>query len=164
MANCFPNRVARRLRAFVLWAMVPVAAFGGRPVLACICVDGSYKPSCPMLRDAIEHNNRSHRESACCAHRIRDQEGSENSDCCHAQTTTAEPLLVDAQCCHPVVQAPVLPPVSDVASVALDHQLALDAVPVEADSILGRRGEWRVDDDTGLPTPDLVVTLRRLVI
>lgn len=161
MVNCLRNRVARRLRAFVLWAMVPLAVFGGRPVLGCLCADGSYKTSCPMLRDAIEHRNRSCRESACCALRNCDNE---DADCCQAKTTTAEPLLVNPQCCHPVVQAPVLPPLGDVASVTENQQLNLMAATVEADSLVSPRGHSRVDHDTGIPTPDLVVTLRRLII
>jgi len=150
-----------RFRAAVLWAMVPLAAVGGRPVIGCVCADGSYKTACPMLREALEHRGCACRETACCSHC-----GTEESttSCCATESDTAERSLVNSKCCHPVVQAPVLPPVAEVVSVTQDHEPSFAALPVELSVAETWPTRIRVDDDTGLPALDLVVVLRRLII
>jgi hypothetical protein len=141
--------------------MVLLAAVGGRPVIGCVCADGSFKTACPMLREALEHRHCASRETTCCNHRDREESA---ASCCESDSDTAERSLVNTKCCHPVVQAPVLPPLGEVVSVAPDHELAFAALPVELNLPGIRPTCPRVDDDTGLPAPDLVVVLRRLII
>jgi hypothetical protein len=141
--------------------MVPLAAIGGRPVLGCVCSDGSYKTSCPMLREVLEHKKCAFHETTCCRHRDRDEA---DASCCQRGTDSSECSLVNATCCHPVVQVPVLPPLGDVVTLGESDQRLSVVPPIEADSFAGLGHCTRVDDDAGLPRPDLVVTLRRLVI
>jgi hypothetical protein len=112
-----------------------------------------------MLREELAHKYGAHHEVACCGQPNREQ----TCGGCERQTS-GEPSLASHQCCHPVVGAPVLPPVGDAVAVAHDRGLVLAAVGVDSDALGGQRAHVRVDDDTGLPAPDLVVTLRRLII
>jgi hypothetical protein len=143
--------------------MVPLAAIGGRPVIGCICADGSFKVSCPMLREALAHRHGAAGETACCGHRHREHA---SCDCCgsESKSNATEGSLVNTKCCHPVVQAPVLPPLGDLVTLGESDQRLSVVPPIESDSFAGPGHCTCVDDDTGLPKPDLVVTLRRLVI
>jgi len=173
MRKTFANRVLRgRLRAVVLWAMVPLAVVNSRPVVGCICADGHYEAACPNVHKALKQaTDGSCRCLACC----RAGAASETAgDCCAAQASSCPspqgasggPFVESKPCCRAVVHAPVLPPLVD--SVTLDdvyRSPALDVAAPSSQRVFDAPSiGCRVDNDTGQPPLDLVITLGRLII
>jgi hypothetical protein len=168
-----------RFRATVIWALVPLALWNGRPVSGCVCADGHFERNCPVLAARMRQTEgqRSERESYCgcagCAAVGSDKKDSRSchneTGCCERSSPSQRPdgTEVDSKnCCRPAVQSPLLPPLVTSIQLADDHHLpALLAASLESASSLGATHvRYRVDNDTGPPPRDLVVTLRRLVI
>ncbi len=160
-----------------LWAMVPLAVFNGWPVLGCLCADGSYSSNCPALRKSASQRSD---DSCCCADACSAEQNSSSTppSCCLSKADDAADSVVRkpsdgsrqvvrcSQCCHAVVQSAVLPPLPDSVQVADEYRLpALHASTFESiDFIAAAHAACRVDNDTGHPVIDLVITLGRLVI
>jgi hypothetical protein len=174
------TRVVRSYRSRVhraaMWGMVPLALTGGWPDLGCVCADGSYLADCPALRvEAPSTAGNCRCATACPAAAESDQSV---ASCCKPATNllaeTGQPRADQAVCallqhgnsCHLVLRAGELPtllqpvrPADESGIAAADVQHAAITLPSFA-SLTGSL----VEDDTGQRPPDLVITLRRLII
>ena len=164
MVRIFQRRwIRRRLRAFVLLAMIPLAALSALPWAAgCICSDGHYEPVCQAGRCQAGGAS----SCSCCAHR-----GCCNGKvCCHRSATSAGKgipgqHLDNSGCCTPVIRQ-AIPSVVN-SSTVVDSELVTALVVTLIDH--PHVGEafkigQHFDFDTGCPPNDLVITFQRLVI
>lgn len=177
-AKALTRFVRRRLRPAVVWAMVPLAALMASPVSGCICADGHYEQFCRAYvgRTAEGGANHGPRGTGCASSCCQADEG---SACClergrladsHNQSvvngSVCERSVCGSGCCTPVVQAQLIAPVATAPQLGDDLDVpAPFAAPVEparAYSLIAS-GQF-VEDDTGPPPGDIVVTLRRLII
>jgi hypothetical protein len=157
--------------------MVPLAALNSRPVVGCICADGHYEAACPNLRKPLGQTagGKCCCTAACCASHGTDapqHRCCEDSQACPTDSTRSD--LSDSgcltsggkSCCHPVVQAPVSPTLVKAVQAGDVYDLpALYIASLQAGGYADvLSASQRVDDDTGQPPIDLVVTLRRLII
>src|SRR5262245_34611138 len=54
-----------RLRKPFIWLFLPVALLTGRPMIGCVCSDGSYKVSCEKLIGSLVWSE-GKQQSSCC--------------------------------------------------------------------------------------------------
>ena len=107
-----------RTRAVVLWAMMPLAIFSGRPVSGCICADGHYELFCRGRLNAGKDLAFGHKHSqaatgacSCCdsghggkVHRSCCQG---KSDCCQTPSNadSNKVRVAGKSCCTPVLRS-----------------------------------------------------------
>lgn len=160
-----------QISAALVWAMIPLTLFASLPRTGCICANGQHKFFCQRHLTA-NGNGR-----CCCCYgnpatksQIADRAKSAPSgqmSCCRrarSQPTSDLPSAHSEPGCRPVLDKPLFLTVLK-ASLDLDRAdsmplfLAFEPVPVLSTSIVAdiHRGEL-------LPPPDLVVTLRILLI
>jgi hypothetical protein len=169
-----PLRVLRgRIREAALWAMVPMSVFHGRPVVGCLCADGRYDAACPGVHRVSQPATAS---PCCCATReAKSAPTQPPRQCCPQEPQGGAqgpgqdcpgPLVKSQTCCRAVVHAPVSPPLVSSTRPADDSHLpaVCIATPWAAGLVDVTSLGCRVEDDTGLPGVDLVVTLGRLII
>lgn len=168
----------RRLRAAVLWAMMPLALVGARPSGGCICADGHYEPVCmaQQCRGRAGASGNSASPTACCGCSCCRSAGQQTDCCIHRtccstcsadstqdESTQAGWRATRSCCCHPV---PATPTVATVKTVELEFDAALNVDLLSSIAITAQAQHGRVVQaflDTG-PPPDLVLTLQRLLI
>lgn len=160
-------------RRWVILAMLPLAILNGQPVVGCICADGTFKTDCPAMRETAKHvdTNDCCGAGCCAGHDVPEPSHSccdgaapeKNGD--HSQRTGHAELAGNG-CCQPAVDAPVPPPLVSAVQVADEHHSpALAILPIDAFPPLDALSAARqVEDDTGCPPTDLVITLRHLLI
>jgi hypothetical protein len=153
------------LRTLLLWAMIPLTVFAGRPAMGCTCANGEYRISC-AAHIATDHLGRVPPKAALsdksCCHR---KEAGKASDCLDAKPC---PSLHGSHggknCCTPdsltaVTVASVAKFTSPLAVMFFDRPIA-DNGRALAGTIVAQA----IEHETGPPGGDLVISLRRLVV
>lgn len=110
-------RVHGRLATVFVWAMLPVALWTSSPRIGCVCANGRYKLFCERLHGggtAVGRHSAGSFLQGC----SRCDEAPPGAACCQAaahrdyggdESTCGG---VEARCCTPVFDSPVLPPVT----------------------------------------------------
>lgn len=177
-AKALTRFVRRRLRPVVVWAMVPLAALMASPVSGCICADGHYEQFCRAYVGRVAEGGANHgpratgcgssccqaREgSACCPQRGRLPD-SHNQSVVHG--SVCERSVCGSGCCTPVVQGQLIAPVATPPQLGDDLHVPapFSALVERAQPCSSLAAGQFVEDDTGPPPADIVVTLRRLII
>jgi hypothetical protein len=155
--------------------MLPLAILNGQPVVGCICADGTFKTNCPAMRETAETASADDCCGAGCCARQETQETShtccdaaarETNDASRSQEPTDKHVLASKSCCQPAVEAAVPPPLVSAVQMVDDHHLLAPAT-LPAATVVGINAVStcrQVDDDTGRPPTDLVITLGHLLI
>ena len=55
-----------RLSKPLIWLLLPVALLAGRPMVGCVCSDGTYKVSCEKLSGSFLWANSTKQQASCC--------------------------------------------------------------------------------------------------
>lgn len=169
LADRAMRAIRSKSRAFLLWAMMPLALFSARPNSGCICADGHYEPVC--LASSRGSRSLALGETpmggccgCSCCRAIGNPSLSGGQSCCSRAASHAQPkgISQSSGCCHP------LPPTQVVASAKLTL-VDFDATSAEMVSpiaVLSSVVAWPAtieQIELGAP-PDLVLTLQRFLI
>lgn len=154
-------RKSRTVIALV-WALVPLTAFGSLPRMGCICANGEHKIFCER------HRSRDGKARCVCCHGPATTGGfSGEKACCRqkrARGPSELPVVASSRPCRPVLDQPQL---LTAARLILDLDEAGYAPLCIAAAPLPTIDPCMAADATRaelLPPPDLVVTLGVLLI
>lgn len=175
MHRASPRQFRRgRLRAILMWAMIPLAVVNTRSAFGCIGPDGQFNPNCRCCLAGGGERVASAKKSccgcACCAHRAGG-----SSCCCKGKLAKNESKQSDrsgpgakSNGCRLFVQIAVISAIVNHGQTAqADDHLSQAICTVAIDSlspIFGLHTNRRVEMDTGPPPDNLVVILQRFVI
>jgi hypothetical protein len=174
--NAAIRRLGLRFRPLVVWAMLPLVVLDGRTVSGCICLDGHFDLACNTdVCSGKAAANAASLPSCGCSCCFGAEEGADccrKRPCCSTDSRETSQLPGDASwsdksCCQPVSQTHVTPSVIVRSEVEVARPLELMTVDSAA-SVQSLFAEvahhfdiTRADTCTA---PDLVITLRKLVI
>ena len=84
----------QRLRKPLIWLLLPVALLTGRPMIGCVCSDGTYKVSCEKLIGSLVWSQATgnHGESCC------PTANSAHCPACHKPAHTGDGASAQSQC------------------------------------------------------------------
>ncbi len=177
------RRLSNRLKSVAVWAMIPLAVLNGRTVSGCICADGHYEATCNTsvcsggTLNSVDTAEPASCGCSCCAHRADKQGGSDGCrkmSCCsrtsHRPTqSSGGESFSDKGCCQPVSQTHVTPSV--VVKSGFDELRPSELLTTDAAASLqsifaaaAHRFAGTHTDVCPCTVPDLVITLRKLVI
>jgi hypothetical protein len=159
----------RRAWASLVWAMIPLTFWSGKPTFGCICSDGHFEINCK----AIVHQGADGKQVPCgCSCCIRSGKrccsGARKACCRHSTDTKSGSASITGTACHcqPAVLMATAPTLVKTLRTTDEHQIpaahvaSLENAPLFA--LAPRNVSFRLD--TGPPPDDWVVALHRLLV
>lgn len=155
--------IIHRLRKPLIWLLLPVALLTGRPMVGCVCSDGTYKVSCEKLvgnfvwPQAIEKH-----ESSCCP--------AANSDSCPAcrspswENKNSNMVSAESQCVCRGIQNNLKLTSSTNLDLKRDITFAPFSIPEVGCTLSMVARELRSPLHSDLPPPNRVVLFLHLTI
>lgn len=151
----------QRLRKPLIWLLLPVALLTGRPMVGCICSDGTYKVSCEKLIGSFQWwQATDNHGSSCCP--------TANSGNCPTCQEPAENTSVSAaaqsQCqCRGIANNLTLPSLTELERDR-DSALATFSISDDYSSVSLVAHELGSPLRNDLPPPNIVVLFLHLTI
>ena len=155
------------LRTGLLWAMIPLTVFAGRPITGCTCTSGEYKFVCAahVSHDGVPPAASPHPdkcEKACCQ---RDQSNPLDFRQTHDCPLSQESGKSGNSGCNPDIQTAVIVVAPVTVTIGNEHRAHFDFPLVEPVVGMSERTDGHViSHETGPPGDDLVIALRRLLV
>jgi hypothetical protein len=153
--------IVQRLRKPLIWLLLPVALLAGRPMVGCVCSDGTYKVSCEKLvGNFVWPQAAEKHETSCCP--------ATSSGSCPACHTSAEKnsdgVSAESRCvCRGIQNNLKLTSPTDLDRERQITFAPFDVIDVDCPPLLAAL-ELRSPLQSDLPPPNRVVLFLHLTI
>ncbi len=170
MCTILKHRTRRRFQTAIVFVLMPLALWGGRPISGCICADGHFEPVCKASLGAgascdshkvDASRSAGHGKASCCQ-----QSSKARTSCCDSRNREPAPNgseigSTSESSCEPATHPDILVPRVESLECDLHLASAIDSVHVISGSAPSTISLF---DSGGLSGAERIVVLRRLLL